>query len=123
MTASLRLPVRYYRLSPRHERGERTDALQLPLADTVFLLVDVYGAEAESAGVDVAKLPQDRNRQILQTRIVPAKHAAVRAGLQIVYVTNRLRSGLSEGNEWRTMSLRTHHIEVLEAWKWPNAHL
>jgi len=123
MTATLTLPVRFYRLAPPSAKGEVTDTLEVRLADTVFLLVDVYGAEAEVEGVDITKLAQNRNREILQTRIVPAKLAAVRAGLQIVYVTNRLRSGLSQGNEWRTMSLRTHHTDVLESWKWPNPHL
>jgi nicotinamidase-related amidase len=123
VTDALTLPVRYYRLSPPDDRGEVTDRLEIALTDTVFLLIDVYGAEAEVEGVDVTKLSQNRNREILQTRIVPAKAAAVHAGLRIVYVTNRLRSGLSAGNEWRNMSLRTHRIDVLEAWKWPNAHL
>ena len=124
MSGSLALPVRYYRLYPRPDMlGQCDETLDLPLDRTVFLLVDVYGAEAEQEGVDVATLPGNRNWSILQERIVPAKAAAVRAGLQVVYVTNRLRSGLSEGNEWRRMSLRTHGVDVLETWRWPNAHL
>ncbi len=124
MSGSIVLPVRYYRLYPRpNVLGQCDDTLDLPLDQTVFLLVDVYGAEAEQEGVDITNLPGNRGRSILQDRIVPAKAAAVRAGLQIVYVTNRLRSGLSAGNEWRTMSLRTHRIDVLDAWQWPNPHL
>jgi ureidoacrylate peracid hydrolase len=123
VTEAITIPARYYRLSPPDARGHVEETLTLPLDETVFLLVDVYGAEAEAEGVDTSRLPGNRGRRILQERIVPAKAAAVRAGLQVVYVTNRLRSGLSEGNEWRTMSVRTHHVDVLETWRWPNAHL
>src|SRR4029453_15191031 len=48
--------------------------------------------------------------------IVPAKAAAKRAGLKVVYLTNYLSPGLSEGNEWRNMSIRTCGVGVLEGW-------
>ena len=124
MTRSLSIAGRYYRVYPRPDMlGYAEDALELPIDETVFLLVDVYGAEAERAGVDTSTLPGEWARRIMRDVIVPAKAAARRAGLRCVYVTNKLRSGLSAGNEWRTMSLRTHGVDVLQTWREPNDHL
>jgi nicotinamidase-related amidase len=135
VTARLALPARYYRLYPGDQpRGYAEESLGLPIDETVFLLVDVYGPydhEPELSDDD----PQPRQRKspertdanghaaIVRNRIVPAKAAALRAGMRAVYVTNRLRSGLSAGNEWRTMSLRTHGVDVLETWREPARHL
>jgi ureidoacrylate peracid hydrolase len=62
----------------------------------------------------------ERARTTVVERIAPAKRAAKAAGLPIVYLTNYLSPGLSEGTEWRNMSLRVHNIDVLETWREPN---
>jgi hypothetical protein len=41
---ALRLPGRYYDLLPvGNQRGHREEALELPLAHTAFLPIDIYG--------------------------------------------------------------------------------
>jgi nicotinamidase-related amidase len=147
MTAAITVPGRYYRVHPRPDMlGYAEESLALPIDETVFLLVDVYGpydhepepdAGAAAAGAAAAgaaaggagdrprtrRTESNGHAEIVRERIAPAKAAARRAGLRIVYVTNRLRAGLSAGNEWRTMSVRTHGIDVLETWQEPAHHL
>ena len=125
MTDTLSLPVRYYRVYPRADMlGHAYDCLE-PAA----------GARRSFCS-STSTAPRPRWRAST-SRSCPAIAAGASSrtasfrrrrrpfgpGMQIVYVTNRLRSGLSAGNEWRTMSVRTHHIDVLDAWQWPNAHL
>jgi ureidoacrylate peracid hydrolase len=87
----------------------------------------VYGRQYDDAPPSQALLPpvyrtrlDDPSRAIVRELIVPAREAARRAGIRVVYLTNALRAGLSEGNEWRTMSIRTCGVDVLEVWKEPN---
>jgi hypothetical protein len=121
---ALRFSGRYYRLyPPEAPLGEIEEELTLPIDNTVFLLVDVYGKRYDDDFEAPADLPSiyrapsnDPVREIVRNKIVPAKAAARRAGLRVVYVSNYLSPGLSEGNEWRTMSVRTCGVDVLEAW-------
>jgi ureidoacrylate peracid hydrolase len=121
---ALRFSGRYYRLyPPESPLGEIEEELILPIDRTVFLLVDVYGKRYDDDFEAPADLPSiyqapknDPVREIVRNKIVPAKAAARRAGLRVVYVSNYLSPGLSEGNEWRTMSVRTCGVDVLEAW-------
>jgi len=121
---TLNITGRYYRYYPwTNPLGEAEDALSIPLDETVFLLVDVYGL-AHGEGFEMSpdtpefyKPPEDDPvGRIIREKIVPAKAAAKRAGLQVVYVTNYLSPGLSEGNEWRNMSIRTCGVDVLTEW-------
>lgn len=130
MTRSLTIDARYYRLYPRPDMaGYAQESLDLPIDETVFLLVDVYGPydhEPVARGLRPAggaRSVADDHAAIVWERIAPAKAAAARASLRIVYVTNRLRPGLSAGNEWRTMSARTHGVDVLQTWREPADHL
>ena len=122
---ALHVTGRYWRWYPIDAPlGLAEEAVDLPIDETVFLLVDVYGHdEAADAAVDPHEFyktgPGDPVAQIIRERIVPAKAAAKRAGLKVVYVTNYLSPGLSEGSEWRNMSIRTCGVDVLEAWKPP----
>ena len=95
---TLNITGRYYRYYPwTNPLGEAEDALSLPLDETVFLLVDVYGL-AHGEGFDIpADTPEfyrptvdDPVGRVIREKIVPAKAAAKRAGLQVVYVTNYL---------------------------------
>ena len=125
--ASLQITGRYYRWYPAiNPLGSAEETLTLPVHETVLLLVDVYGARFDDNFEQPADTPafyrapaDDPVRTIVRDRIVPAKAAAKRAGLRIVYVTNYLSPGLSEGNEWRNMSIRTCGVDVLEAWRPP----
>ena len=128
MTDALRLPGRYYRIYPSDAMlGHATHDLILPLRETALLLVDVYGRQYDDDPPSQDGLPavyrsgpDDTARAIVRDRIVPARAAARRAGLRVIYLTNALRAGLSEGNEWRTMSVRTCGVDVLDAWQEPN---
>ena len=121
---NLRISGRYYRLyPPSAPLGEIEETLDLPLEQTVFLLVDVYGKRYDDDFEAPADLPSiyrapanDPVKEIVRNKIVPAKAAAKRAGLRVVYVANYLSPGLSEGNEWRNMSVRTCGVDVLSAW-------
>lgn len=121
---ALHITGRYWRSYPLDAPlGLAEEQLDLRIDETVFLLVDVYGHDDSApttAPHDFYKTgPGDPVAEIIRNRIVPAKAAAKRAGLQVVYVTNYLSPGLSEGNEWRNMSLRTCGVDVLDAWRPP----
>jgi ureidoacrylate peracid hydrolase len=127
---NLTLPGRYYRMypSPSSPLGHATEALHLNLATTALLIVDVYGLGFDEAGDDSGQLsgiyqPDPVMRDIIRDRIRPVKDAARRIGLPTIYLTNHLSPGLDAGNEWRNMSLRTCDVDVLEAWREPNAIL
>lgn len=125
--ASLRITGRYYRWYPSAQPlGSTEEPLELLIDETVFLLVDVYGARYDDDFVPPADTPSfyvppigDPYKSIVRDRIAPAKAAAKRAQIKVVYLTNYLSPGLSEGNEWRNMSLRTAGVDALEVWRSP----
>jgi nicotinamidase-related amidase len=93
----LRLKARYYRWFPPEEHlGYAEETLALSLAETAFVLVDVYlpGTDLEAdegaAGGQAALSLKDYRLwcDITVEHIGPALAAARRAGLPIVYVTN-----------------------------------
>jgi ureidoacrylate peracid hydrolase len=124
---TLQLDGRYWRYyPPEAPLGHIEEPIELPVDETVFLIVDVYGAHVEPGYEQSPDTPafyqhqqDDPVARIVRERIVPAKAAAKRAGLQVVYLTNYLSPGLSEGNEWRTMSIRTCGVDVLQEWRPP----
>lgn len=124
---TLRLDGRYWRYyPPEAPLGHVEELIELPVDETVFLIIDVYGAHVEPGYEQAPDTPafyqhkeDDPVSRTVRERIVPAKAAAKRAGLQVVYVTNYLSPGLSEGNEWRNMSIRTCGVDVLEEWRPP----
>ncbi len=123
---ALKLPGRFYRAYPPEQPlGYATDAVELGLHETMFLLVDVYGKgfDADQAlGQADAFYTRavEAARDTVITRILPAKQAAKAAGLPVIYLTNYLSPGLNHQHEWRNLSLRTLNIDVLEAWTEPN---
>ena len=121
---TIELSGRYWRDYPRQEPlGEATEELSLGVDETVFLLIDVYGAVESEASPKVPafyrEAPGNPKGQIVRERIAPARAAARRAGLSVVYVTNHLSPGLTEQNEWRNLSIRTCGVDVLEHWQEP----
>jgi nicotinamidase-related amidase len=127
MSSTITLEARYRRLYPAAAPlGHATETLSLSTAETVFLLVDVYGARYEPGSELPEGLPdfyrpvgEDEFKRVVLERIVPARAAARTAGFRVVYVANHLSPGLSEGSEWRNMSLRTCGVDVLSAWQPP----
>lgn len=113
--STIRVSGRYWRYFPQDApAGLAEESVELAIDETVFLLIDVLGDP------ETPPIPDDPYVDITRRRIVPAKAAAKRAGLQVVYVTNSLLPGLSEGNEWRNVSLRTFGVDVLETWRSPS---
>ena len=126
MSNTIKLDARYYRdYPPRKPLGYTTDPLELDTDNTVFLIVDVYG-KGFDPDQDLGDAPEFYSKSVVEHRdivvnhIKPAKEAAKRLGLPIVYLTNYLSPGLNAQHEWRNMSLRTYDIDVLEAWTEPN---
>ena len=110
--------------------GLAEESLELSPEDTVFLLVDVYGPRFDNEVTQQENVPdfykapaEDPFKEVVRNRIVPARAAARRAGLPVIYVTNYLSPGLSTANEWRNMSLRTCGVDVLQAWREPSTVL
>lgn len=122
---SINLNCRYYRRYPPGEPlGHAAEELSLQLDQTVFLIVDVYGLgfDEDRQHGDVAEMYKhfvDEARDIVVDHIKPAKVAAKKAGLPVVYLTNYLAPSTTENNEWRNMSIRTCGVDALEAWKEP----
>jgi ureidoacrylate peracid hydrolase len=120
---TIQLEARYWRLyPPEAPLGHASETLALTSEDTVFLLVDVYGARYQP-GAEVRDLPafyrppaDDAFKRVVLECIVPARAAAREAGIRVVYLANHLSPGLSEGSEFRNMSLRTCGVDVLSAW-------
>jgi ureidoacrylate peracid hydrolase len=103
------LAGRYYRNYPLGAPlGHAEDLFELELDRTVFLIIDVYGHAFEDVVVE---------------HIVPAKAAAKRAGLPVVYLTNYLSPALTQQSELRDISLRVDGVDLLETWKEPNDFL
>ena len=125
-STSISLQGRYYRdYPPGKPLGYTSDALELDQGNTVFLIVDVYG-KGFDPDHDLGDAPEFYTKSVIEHRdivvnhIRPAKDAAKRLGLPIVYLTNYLSPGLNENHEWRNMSLRTVNVDVLYAWEEPH---
>jgi len=125
MTKSLRLPSRYYQVAPIAGRGYKNEELDLPLDETVFLIIDVYGKGYDPDG-DMGDQPEFNKadiaiyRPVVVDYIKPSKVAARSIGMPVVYLNNYLSPAMSERTEWRNMSIRTVGVDVLEAWREPN---
>lgn len=123
---TIQLTGRYYRTyPPGRPLGYAEEALTIRVRDTAFLLVDVYGVGFDPGrdlgdAPDFYKVAVEQNRDIVVHHIRPAKDAARRIGMPIVYVTNYLAPSTNERTEWRNMSIRTCGVDVLEAWQEPN---
>lgn len=122
----MELPGRYYRNYPvSNPLGHCEELFVLEPNRTVFLIVDVYGRGfgSEEPANDVPEMHQKwvrENRHVVADYIVPAKAAAKRAGLPVVYLTNHLSSALNEHTELRQVALRVDDVDLLHAWKEPS---
>jgi ureidoacrylate peracid hydrolase len=118
------LDARYYRMFPVGSPGHVEERLELDLARTAFLVVDVYGKgydPSAKAGDEPAwSAAQDLiYRDVVVGYIAPARDAARAASVPIVHLTNHLAPSTTERNEFRNMNLRTYGFDVLEAWREP----
>jgi nicotinamidase-related amidase len=128
-SASITLPGRYYRTYPLEvPLGHTEELLNLALDQTVFLIVDVYGLGYgdESVSTQVPPIVQKwirEQKDVVAQHIVPAKAAAKRLGIPIVYLTNYLSDAMTERTELRNVSLRSDGVDLLEAWREPSDYL
>jgi len=124
-TRSIKLNCRYYRRYPfSRPLGYAEEELVLGQDNTVFLIVDVYGLGFDEDGQmgdvdEFYKQYVEADRDIVVNHIKPAKVAAKKLGLPVVYLSNYLAPSTTPNNEWRQMSIRTLGIDALEAWKEP----
>jgi len=120
------LRSRFYRNHPPHRPlGHAEEEVALKASETVFLIVDAYhkGYDDDHDPGDVDAVYQrevEANRQIVVNHIKPAKAAARRLGLPVVYLTNYLSPGLTPRHEWHRLNMRTLNISVFEAWAEPS---
>lgn len=124
--STIQLRARHYKYyPPDHHLGPTEEWLDLDLAETAFVIVDVYGLGYD-AGSDLADVPELYRRQIVSNReivvnhIRPSRDRAHALGLPVVYAQNHLSPGLTAQTEFRVMSLRTVDVDVIEAWQEPN---
>jgi nicotinamidase-related amidase len=122
---SFQLACQYYQWFPfENPVGIVTTTLDLPKRRTAFLIIDVYGLGFDDDGpdADVAnfyKVLKNEYKDVVVNHIKPAKLAARKLGLPVIYLTNYLAPSTTEANEWRQMSIRTLGVDVLEQWPEP----
>jgi nicotinamidase-related amidase len=126
--STITLPGRYYRTYPiAKPLGHTEEILHLELDRTVFLILDVYGlgfGEEESKDApDIQRKFINDNREVVTEHIVPAKTAAKRTGMPVIYLTNYLSETLTDRSELRAVSLRCDGVDLLTAWREPSAYL
>lgn len=121
---SINISGRFYRMYPSEKfLGHAEKMLELDIATTVFLVVDVYGLGADEIDEETKKTwsglvstrstePHDR---IIVENLRPALDAARRAGLPIVYVSNsapRIALNHSAYQEQKTDTLQVNKDEL-----------
>ncbi len=99
---ALKLPVRYYQ--DYEPYGYAYESLELPLAHTAFLVVDIDGG-----------LYAD----VTQAHIVPALQAARALGMRVAFVHNDLRLVADPGNIVFEIWGKTKNI-TLDSWRQPD---
>ena len=120
---TLALHARYYDMLPvGHQKGYCTERLELPLEQTAFFPVDVYGLGYSEGEPRPAREPLwfpgsfDVERRIIQERIAPCLAAARQAGVPVVYVNNSNPLVRGELSEFGAVLRRTHGLTDAERW-------
>ena len=122
----MKLPVRYYKNFPKgNPIGHFNEIIELDPENTALLIIDVYGKGFRENERDESKLPSlylpDEDTEMIVKDLIPrVKKAAKSIDLKVIYLTNYLSPAMGPENEWRKMSIRTHGVDVLEAWTIPN---
>jgi ureidoacrylate peracid hydrolase len=119
------LSCRYYQGFPFEAPvGYVTNELELRKSRTAFLIIDVYGLgfDEDSPASQVSDLyvvTRDYYKDVVVNHIKPAKVAAKKIGLPIIYLCNYLAPSTTIHNQWRQMSLRGLNVDVLDEWREP----
>jgi nicotinamidase-related amidase len=121
---NLQISGRYYRMYPPESYlGYAEENLQLPLEQTAFLLIDVYGL-GYSPGEPEPERPAlfykgstEIERRIIVDHIKPALEAARKIGMPIIYVNNANQNVAAQHSEFGSVLVRTHGLSVEERWE------
>jgi ureidoacrylate peracid hydrolase len=120
----LTLSGRYYRMYPPESYlGHAEETLRLPMDQTAFLLIDVYGlgySPGEAEPERPALFYKDSTaveRRAMVEGVKPALEAARRIGLPIVYANNANQMVAAQRSEFGGILVRTHGLTVEERWE------
>ena len=120
---TLVLDGRYYDMLPiGGQRGYSTQRLELPLASTAFLPVDIYGRGYSDGEHRPAREPLwfpgsfEIEREMMCDRIAPCLAAARRIGMPVVYVNNSSPPVGADRSEFGAVLRRTHGLDDAERW-------
>jgi len=120
----LRLSGRYYRMYPPEEYLRHAEEpLDLPLDETAFLLIDVYGlgySPGEPEPVRPALFypgSTEVERRVMVDHVKPALEAARGIGLPVIYLNNSNQMVATQRSEFGEILVRTHGLTVEERWE------
>jgi len=124
MFMDLNIPGRFYRMYPPEAYlGYGEEMLTLPLDQTAFLLIDVYGL-GYSPGEPEPSRPAlfyagstEVERRVMVDCIKPALEAARRITLPVIYVNNANQMVAAQHSEFGALLVRTHGLTVEERWE------
>jgi nicotinamidase-related amidase len=122
--ASIRLKVRYYDMIPvGRSRGEVEDTLDLPVEETAFLPIDVYGKGYSEGEPRPEREPLwfpgsfELVREIMTRRIAPCLETARKNGMPVVYANNSNPLVRADRSEFGFILRRTHGLTDAERWQ------
>jgi len=118
------LEGRYYHLLPvGRQRGYTLERLELPLAKTAFLPIDVYGRGYSEGEPRPEREPlwfpgsYELEREIIVDRIAPCLRAARQIGMPVIYVNNSNPLVRGDLSEFGAVLRRTHGLTDAEGWQ------
>ena len=121
---TLKITGRYYRMYPPEEYlGHAEEILELPLDETAFLLIDVYGL-GYSPGEPEPQRPAlfykgstEVERRVMVDHVRPALDAARASGMPVIYLNNSNQMVATQHSEFGSILVRTHGLTVEERWE------
>lgn len=120
---TLSLNARYYDMLPiGQQRGYCEERLELPLDQTAFFPIDIYGRGYSEGEPPPAREPLwfpgsfEPQREMMRERIAPCLAAARRIGMPVVYVNNSNPPVRADLSEFGAVLRRTHGLTDAERW-------
>jgi nicotinamidase-related amidase len=120
---TLSLNARYYDMLPiGAQRGYCDEHLELPLANTAFFPIDIYGRGYSEGEPRPEREPLwfpgsfEVEREMMHDRIAPCLVAARRIGMPVIYVNNSNPPVRADLSEFGAVLRRTHGLTDAERW-------